>query len=154
MSPEDMRPPREVPEGYVPLTHDVGFARFVGPIYQKVEGEHASLGFHVEEHHCNPAMICHGGMLMTVLDMAIGWAVIAKLQTAKFVPSVNNTYDFIRPARIGEWLYSDMDFVHTTRRTGFANGYLIGPEGPVVRTNGIVKIPGDDNPLFKRMAGG
>ena len=144
------------PEGFSPFPFGLGFADHIGPIYAKFdpdnpEGRPLALGFFVEKHHCNPAGICHGGMMMTVMDMAIGMAVSRAAGSMMFTPSVNLTYDFIRPGKLGSWLESRVDFSHATRRTGFANGYLDGPEGPVMRANGICKIPSPDNKQFRRM---
>ncbi len=137
-----------VPEGFEPFAHDLGFASHVGPIYMRVNGTRVDLGFRVEAHHCNPIGICHGGMMMTVMDMAIGVGIAAHAGIRKFTPSVNLTYDFLRPGELGEWLQSDVDFAHTTRRTGFASGFLVGPKGPVMRANGICKIPTSDQSRF------
>ena len=104
-------------------------------------------------HHCNPAGICHGGMMMTVMDMAIGVATSMAAATNAFTPSVNLTYDFVAPGKMGWWLQSKIDWVHATKRTGFANGYLMGPEGPVLRANGICKIASADDPRFQMKSG-
>jgi uncharacterized protein (TIGR00369 family) len=105
------------------------------------------------DHHCNPAGICHGGMMMTLMDMAIGVNVSIGAETNAFTPSVNLTYDFVAPAPLGAWLESKVDWVHTTRRTGFANGYLMGPDGAVLRANGICKIAKADDPRFQMKGG-
>jgi uncharacterized protein (TIGR00369 family) len=139
---------RERPEGFVPFPLSIGFAELVGPLF--VHPERQAIGFHVEKKHCNPLGICHGGMMMTVMDMAIGMAVNLAAKSPAFPPSVNLAYDFFMPAQEGDWLESRVDFIHTTRRTGFANGYLTGPRGPVMRANGICKIPGAANPVFGR----
>ncbi|MFP3943077.1 MAG: PaaI family thioesterase [Alphaproteobacteria bacterium] len=135
-----------LPEGFVPFPENMGFAELVGPLF--VHPERRSIGFRVEARHCNPIGICHGGMMMTVMDMAIGMAIHAAGGADGFPPSINLAYDFLAPARAGEWLESRVDFVHTTRRTGFANGYLMGEQGPLLRASGICKIPGSSNPVF------
>jgi len=140
------------PDGFEPFPFAQGFATLVGPIFQRlgeVDGRtNLALGFRVAPHHCNPAGICHGGMLMTVMDIAIGVNTAIAAQTQTFTPSVNLTYDFLRPGMIGEWLETRIDFAHTTKRTGFAAGLLIGPNGPVLRANGICKIPSAEDPRF------
>ncbi len=139
-----------VPDDFEPFPEMDGFVGHVGPLYRRVVGDKGSFGFLVQAHHANPVGICHGGMMMSVMDMAVGHAVMLKRQNTTFTPSINMTYDFLMPAKIGDWLYSDVDFVHTSRRMGFANGVLRGPAGPVLRCNGICQIPRDDDPLFGR----
>ena len=138
-----------IPDGFEPFPDNDGFAGYVGPLYWAVREGHGYLGFRVDERHINPAGICHGGMMMTVMDMVIGFNVQLNLDRPVFVPSVQCTYDFLRPGRLGDWLEGSTDFVHLTRRTGFANGYLLGPEGPVVRCNGIAKLPSAANTQFR-----
>lgn len=140
----------EIPAGFVPFPGGEGFAEHVGPLYWAVRDGTGWLGFRVDERHVNPAGICHGGMMMTVLDMVIGFNVQLRMERTVFVPSVQCSYDFLRPGKLGDWLEGSTDFVHLTRRTGFANGYLYGSEGPVVRCNGIAKIPSENNEQFRR----
>ncbi|MFW6027263.1 MAG: PaaI family thioesterase [bacterium] len=138
----------ELPEGFLPFPNDIGFAELIGPLF--VHPGRRAIGFRVEARHCNPLGICHGGMMMTVMDMAIGMAIHQAGGASTFPPSVHLSYDFLAPAWSGDWLESKVDFVHTTRRTGFANGYLAGSRGLVMRADGICKIPGSSNPLFGR----
>tara|TARA_R110002167_G_scaffold38508_2_gene120028 strand:+ start:124 stop:651 length:528 start_codon:yes stop_codon:yes gene_type:complete len=138
-----------IPDGFEPFPETDGFVAHVGPLYWAVREGRGYLGFRVDKRHVNPAGICHGGMMMTVMDMVIGFNVQLGLDRAVFVPSVQCTYDFLRPGKLGDWLEGSTDFVHLTRRTGFANGYLTGSEGPVVRCNGIAKIPGENNTQFR-----
>jgi uncharacterized protein (TIGR00369 family) len=138
----------DIPAGFVPLPAIDSFIAHVGPLYIRPGETGAPLGFRVAPRHANPAGICHGGMLMTVMDMAVAVAVKVAARSDKFLPTINLGFDFLRPAPIGAWLQSQVDFSYHTRRMGFAQGLLIGPEGPVLRANGIVKIPRDDDPTF------
>ena len=61
--------------------------------------------------------------------------------------------DFLQPAHKGEWLFSNINFRHTTRRMGFASGLLIGPNGPVMRCNGIAKLPKSNDKRFAKAKG-
>jgi acyl-coenzyme A thioesterase PaaI-like protein len=140
--------PDAIPEGFEAFPQVEGFAVHIGPIYWRRGSEGADIGFRVLPHMCNPAGICHGGMMMTVMDMAIGVAATIAAKTVKFAPSVNLACDFLQPGQLGDWLQSKVDFTFTTRRTGFASGLLIGSNGPVLRANGIVKIPSDGDTRF------
>lgn len=138
----------DLPAGFELLPGVDGFISHVGPIYVRWATDTASLGFRVAPQHANPAGICHGGMLMTVMDMGIAVALKAAAKSDKFLPTINLAFDFLAPAPIGAWLESRVDFTFTTPRMGFAHGLLLGLDGPVLRANGIMKIPSDRDPRF------
>jgi len=141
------------PDGFSVFPYSDGFAAHVGPLFIEMRDGEGVLGFRVMPHHCNPAGICHGGMMMTLMDMAIGVNVAIGAKTDAFTPSVNLVYDFVAPGPQGAWLESKVDWVHATKRTGFANGYLMGPDGVVMRANGICKIARADDPRFQMKGG-
>jgi len=138
----------DIPAGFQPFPVDEGFVERIGPLYWKLDGDHGVLGFRVLEHHLNPVGICHGGMMMSVMDMAVGFNLRLASGTQAFPPSIQLAYDFLQPGRAGDWLQSAIDFTHTTPRMGFANGLLVGSEGPVLRCNGICRLPRADDPRF------
>ncbi|HZD26070.1 MAG TPA: PaaI family thioesterase [Alphaproteobacteria bacterium] len=149
MSSSDDQPiPAEVPAGFQPFPYEMGFVERIGPLYWARRGERGVLGFRVMEHHANPVGICHGGMMMTVMDMAVGFNLRLLMGHEAFVPSVQLSFDFLQPGRLGDWLESAVDFTFTTRRLGFANGLLVGADGPVLRCSGICKLPRTDDPRF------
>jgi len=92
-------------------------------------------------------------MMMTLMDMAVGMNVQLAAKTEVFSPTIQMSYDFLQPAYEGQWLVSEIDFRHTTRRLGFASGLMIGPDGPVLRCNGIAKLPSANDPRFARSEG-
>ena len=61
------------------------------------------MGFRVQQHMCNPAGGLHGGMMMTVADLVagMGGSVLAGIRN-KFMPTVNMTFDFVAPAKVGD----------------------------------------------------
>jgi len=140
--------PDDVPDGFVDFEISDGFARHIGPLYWRPTKETAELGFRVLEHHLNPGGICHGGVMMTVADMAAGFSVSWKTRMLSFPPSINNSYDFVGMGSLGDWLQTETEVIQITKRMGFARGILIGPGGPVMRFNGILKIPSAADPRF------
>lgn len=141
-------PHNQVPEGFVDFQISEGFAKHIGPLYWKLGASSAEFGFHVLDHHLNPGKICHGGVMMTVADMAVGFAVTWDIKLLSFAPSINNNYDFIGAGMAGAWLETKTEVVQTTKRMGFARGVLSGSNGPVLRYNGIIKIPSKSDPRF------
>ena len=99
-SPPD---PSALPPGYTPLDWRRGFGRQIGPLYRKTwDDGHATMGFWVQEHHCNGMMNAHGGMLMTLADAA--WGSIVSAERSSYWVTVRLTCDFLSSAKLGEWV--------------------------------------------------
>lgn len=145
---QDNSPPSSLPEGFVDFEVNEGFSKHIGPLYWKLSTNSAELGFHGLGHHLNPGKIYHGGVMMTVADIAIGFAAAWESKLLSFAPSINNNYDFVGAGIADDWLETKTEVVQTTKRMGFARGVPFGSNGPVMRYNGIVKIPSDTNPRF------
>jgi acyl-coenzyme A thioesterase PaaI-like protein len=61
----------DAPEGFAPFPFTTGFVGVNGPLYaRRADGGRIHLGFRVEERHCNPMRIAHGGMLGLAQDVA------------------------------------------------------------------------------------
>ncbi len=120
----------------------------VGPLYGRLEGGGFILGFRVERKHCNPAGMCHGGMLMTLADMLLilGSNVQAKL--ARYLTTVSVTNDFLAAAPEGSWLEGRVQVLRVTGSLVFTQGTLTLDGVPAMRTSGILKPVGEADPAF------
>ncbi|MBN9534847.1 MAG: PaaI family thioesterase [Alphaproteobacteria bacterium] len=130
-----------IPDGFAPFRLANGFVETNGPLYGKWTGDQLLLGFRVEGRHCNPGMVCHGGMLALFADMML--PIAARLQGSGdmgFLPTVNLTCDYLAPAPLGSWVEGRADAVKTTRNLLFAQGLATANGVPVLRANGIFKI--------------
>ena len=134
-----------IPDGFAPFKLTMGFLQGNGPLYGKKDGDALVLGFRVEERHCNPAMVCHGGMLALFADMLL--PIAARFQGTRdmgFLPTINLTCDFLAPAPHGAWVEGRAGEVRATRNLLFAQGLATADGTPVLRANGIFKIVGGD----------
>lgn len=128
------------------------FNSHIGNLYVK-RGEKGArdefvMGFRVHQHMCNPAGGLHGGMMMTVADLvgAMGGGTLAGLR--KFLPTVNMTFDFVAPAKVGDWVEGRPELVRATRSLLFTNIYLTVGEEKILRASSICKIPSGDGLAF------
>jgi uncharacterized protein (TIGR00369 family) len=149
--------PDNPPEGFRRIDFDRDradptFNTHIGTLYAK-RGETGTpdefvLGFRVQAHMCNPAGGLHGGMMMTVADLVgtMGGGTLAGI--AKFLPTVNMTFDFVAPARIGDWVEGRPELVRVTRSLLFTNIYLTVGEEKILRASSIAKIPSGDGLAF------
>ena len=61
------------PRGFRPIPRLSPFNALVGPLHErKKRGQELSIGLRIEEKHLNSRGICHGGVLATLADLALG----------------------------------------------------------------------------------
>ena len=108
------------------------------------------MGLRVHPHMCNPAGSLHGGMMMTVADLVGSMGGTTLMGIRKFVPTINMTFDFVAPAKVGDWVEGHCEVVRATRSLLFSNIYLTVGEDKIVRASGIYKIPSGDGLAFAK----
>jgi len=128
-------------EGYIVLPDGLGFNDAFAPIYVKVSDEGWHCGFFVEQHHLNPQGVCHGGVLMAFIDLAMAGNIGHRINDMMGMYTTNMTVDFISKGSVGDWLHFQIDHVHTTRLLGTISGRIMGPQGLVARANGTFRLP-------------
>jgi acyl-coenzyme A thioesterase 13 len=81
------------------------------------------LGSALTKKHGNARGAAHGGFLLTLADIALGYTAAAdpplKLTT------VSISADFVGQARIGDWLEAQVDIQRIGQRLAFANAFLV-----------------------------
>jgi len=124
------------------------FNTHLGTLYIK-RGEKGTrdefvMGCRVQPHMCNPAGGLHGGMMMTIADLVGGMGAGTLAGIRKFLPTVSMTFDFVAPARVGDWVEGRAELVRVTRSLLFSSIYLTVGETKILRASSICKIPSGD----------
>ena len=127
----------DVPQGYelVQRTQGPTFAGLVGPFYAKRDGRELSLGLRIEPRHLNSRGTCHGGLLATLADIALGYACVAASEdgAGKNFVTIDLSIEYMASTRAGDWLYSEVKVLNTNSRTAAAAGHLLVEGSPVAR---------------------
>jgi uncharacterized protein (TIGR00369 family) len=120
------------------------FIALAGPLFARLEsragGAQLLMGFRVEQRHCNPLGMCHGGMLATFADMLMPMA--AMYQPAgerRFLPTISLHMDYLAPAMLGAWVQGEAQILRTTRNLLFAQGMVSADGTPALRVSGVFK---------------
>jgi uncharacterized protein (TIGR00369 family) len=153
----DNPPSDDPPEGFLRIDFNRGrpnpdFNSHIGTLYCKrgAKGtrDEFVLGFRVHGHMCNPAGGLHGGMMMTVSDLVgtMGGGTLVGLR--KFLPTVSMTFDFVAPAKLGDWVEGRAEVVRQTRSLLFTSIYLTVGETKIVRASQVAKIPSGEGQTF------
>jgi|CXWL01.1.fsa_nt_gi uncharacterized protein (TIGR00369 family) len=128
----------DIPEGFEPdpRIKPHTFAALAGPFYSRRQGNDISLGLRIEERHCNSRGTCHGGLLATLADIALGYACAlasnAEGGKGNFV-TVDLSLQYLDSTQVGEWVQSEVTVLGAGSRTRAATGHLLANGRPVVR---------------------
>lgn len=126
-----------IPEGFREIARLSPFNALVGPLYERRDGAPVAIGLRVQEKHANSRGICHGGVLATLADLALGYAMLERAgEDAAFV-TAHLSVDYAGAARVGDWLESKVEIQRLGSRLAFANCYLVSGERAVVRASAI-----------------
>jgi uncharacterized protein (TIGR00369 family) len=120
------------------------FEGAIGAIHRSIEpalesGELVRVGFRIAARNCNMLGTAHGGIIASLLDIAMGRNAWAAAERA--APTISMTVDFVRAVALGEWVESRARVIRRSRRFMFCDGVLLGDKGIVARGNGVFAIP-------------
>src|SRR5690349_5185272 len=98
-----------IPPGFRKLEGLSPFNALVGPLYEKRDGEAVSVGVVIEQKHTNSRGICHGGVLATIADLALGYAMLAKSGDKGSFLTAHLAVDYAGSARPGDFVHSSVE---------------------------------------------
>ena len=131
-----------IPAGYKTFNFPIGgpFIGTNGPLLHRQDGKQFLLGMRVEKRHCNPMDVCHGGMLMSFVDMVMPMGVIYQENIHRFLPTISLTTDFLAPVPLNAWLEARTDVLRVTRSMVFAQCLVLADGITAVRASGVFKL--------------
>jgi acyl-coenzyme A thioesterase PaaI-like protein len=135
-----------VPDGFVPLDLPDEFLRLIGPLRLKLEEDGPRVGLLLEARHGNPLGIAHGGCLMTLADMVLGIGCGFAAKTPVIHPTITMNCDFVRGARVGNWIEGKAVITRRTANFVFARCDLVSAGEVALSASGVFKAPGSAAP--------
>lgn len=95
-----------VPPGFAPADFGwpVPFLELIGDLYIKNTEDGVVAGTWVTDKKRNGAQMAHGGLLLTLADLATGYAGYQLVEKGQFLVHVSLSMDFYAPAPVGAWV--------------------------------------------------
>ena len=132
-----------VPEGYQPLFRTSPYIELIGPLYSRGEGAALQIGLRAERKHCNQRGTVHGGILATLADIALGYAMAFATTPPSNLVTANLSLDFAGAARDGDWLETRVDIQKQGSRLAFGNCYITKDGERIVRASAVFLVAGN-----------
>lgn len=104
----------------------------------EVTSQHAVFAVNAVAPLTNSRDAAHGGLLMTILDVALGQAVLGATEGATSFATIQMNTDFIKPGH--GHLRAEARVLRTGRRLAFAEGEVRDAEGDLIaKASGVFK---------------
>ncbi len=127
----------EVPPGFQPLFRASPFLDLLGPFYCQEEGGGLVIGLRIAPKHANARGLAHGGLLLTLADIALGYSTAHSETPPLSLTTAHLATDFAGSAKIGDWVEAHVDIQRIGSRLVFANSYLSVGSERIVRASGV-----------------
>jgi acyl-coenzyme A thioesterase 13 len=92
-----------IPDLFEPLDPSP-FTELIGPVYMRAEDSLPVLGLRVTAEHANRRGRAHGGLLMTLADIAVSRASVASLPPGATIATADLNISFLESVGEGQWL--------------------------------------------------
>lgn len=129
-----------LPEGFAPLFRTSPFLDRTGPFYSKGKGAGMVVGLRVLEHHMNARGLVHGGVLMTLADIALGYSMATTGDPPLGLITSNLSADIAGSSKLADWIEARVDIQKIGRTLAFANAYLYVGEARIARVSGVFAV--------------
>jgi acyl-CoA thioesterase len=100
------------------------FTTELGMRTARAEGGECVIELDLDDRHMSSARRAHGGVLFTMLDTALGRAVISRLPDGRGCATIEAKINYFRPVQTGR-IRAVAEVLRMTRRTAYAEASLL-----------------------------
>jgi uncharacterized protein (TIGR00369 family) len=127
----------DAPDGFAPLFRNSPYTDAIGPLYYRKEGRDLVIAIRALAKHANARGLVHGGLLMTIADIALGYSMAFCEDPPVSLITASITADFAGSAKVGDWIEAHVDVQKIGTRLAFANAYLFVDGQRILRASGV-----------------
>jgi acyl-coenzyme A thioesterase 13 len=133
-----------VPEGFVSLPRSSPLLDLLGPAYRRGEGLDLEIGLRSDNRHANGRGTVHGGVLATLADVGMGYAMAFSSEPPLPLITASMTLDYLGPVQVGDWIVVRLEHHKRGRQMAFATVSLQVGENVVARATAVFAVPRTD----------
>lgn len=112
-------PPPDFPEAFEVSDPSDPHETVAGPFYQRKDGPIGEVFLVAEEKHCNSGGIIHGGLLMTMADLALCAACRDGLEGERTI-TVSLNAEFLAGGKVGDFIAAKAELTRRGSSMAFA----------------------------------
>lgn len=128
------------PEGFQPLQRRNPLLDLLGPFLVRGEGDALEIGLLLDERHTNSRGSVHGGVLATLADIGMGYAMAFSSQPPLPLVTASMTLDYVASAQIGDWLSIRLQHSRRGRQMAFASALLCVDDKVVAQASAVFAV--------------
>ena len=141
MLPTSSRSDADPPAGFEPIFRSSPFLDHLSPFFMRKTPDGAFvIGLRVLPCHANGRGNAHGGLLMTLCDIALGYRTSSSVEPRPFLTTASVKTDFAGSATVGDWIEAHVDVQKVGRSLAFANCYVVCNGQRIVHASGIFSV--------------
>jgi acyl-coenzyme A thioesterase 13 len=129
--------PADIPAGFKPLFRTSPFLDAVGPFFYRQDPGTFVIGLRIMEKHGNARGTAHGGLLLTLADIALGYTAAFSEEPPLSLTTASISADFAGGAKHGDWIEAHVDIQRIGSRLVFANAYLVIGSERIARVSAV-----------------
>lgn len=128
----------DIPAGFELANFSPGFLDHGGPYFLRAnEGAPTTVGLRIEPHHINYLDAAHGGVLTTLADVALSFAVYDAERPRLSPSTVSLTVNYLHAAKLGDWLEAEVRIDRIGGRTAYTSGAILRDGKPIATMTGV-----------------
>lgn len=113
-----------IPPGFEPHFRKSPLTDPWEPLYSKRTEKAVIIGIKADTQHCNSRGFVHGGLISALADNAMGLSCAARHEAVGGLVTISLHLDFVRPAKIGQWLEFETTFLKPGNSIDSAQGQV------------------------------
>jgi acyl-coenzyme A thioesterase PaaI-like protein len=126
------------PAGFEPLFRTSPLLDTLGPFFYRRQADGGFVvGLRILPKHANARGTAHGGLLLTLLDIALGYRTAFSQDPPVSLTTASLSADFLGTAKIGDWVEAHVDVPKLGGRLAFANAFLLANGERIVRGSAV-----------------
>src|ERR1043166_4086599 len=126
------------PTGFEPLFRSSPFLETTGPFFYRNEPDGGFIvAVRVLPKHANARGSAHGGLLLTLLDIALGYRAAFSQDPPAALTTATLSADFVGSPKLGDWVEAHVELQKVGPRPALCNAFLVVNGERLVRANAV-----------------